>query len=80
MRIGIFSDTHANLEALTQVLREFDRERVDKLGEETIELRQHLREFPSPGPHPEGHGVAGSGRQNIPDDLRLRLEEEVGGR
>jgi len=50
----------------------------DKLGEETAELRQHLREFPAPGPRPEGRGVAGSGRQNIPDDLRLRLEEEVG--
>jgi diadenosine tetraphosphatase ApaH/serine/threonine PP2A family protein phosphatase len=31
MRIGIFSDTHANLEALTQVLREFERENIDKL-------------------------------------------------
>ena len=50
----------------------------DKLSEETAELRQHLREFPAPGPRPEGRGVAGSGRQNIPDDLRLRLEEEVG--
>jgi ATP diphosphatase len=50
----------------------------DKLGEETAELRQHLKEFPAPGPRPEGRGVAGSGRQTIPDDLRLRLEEEVG--
>jgi ATP diphosphatase len=50
----------------------------DKLGEETAELRQHLREFPAPGPRPEGRGVAGSGRQTIPEDLRLRLEEEVG--
>ncbi len=50
----------------------------DKLGEETAELRQHLKEFPAPGPCPDGRGVAGSGRQNIPDDLRLRLEEEVG--
>lgn len=31
MRYGIFSDTHANLEALDAVLREFDRERVDEL-------------------------------------------------
>jgi nucleoside triphosphate diphosphatase len=50
----------------------------DKLSEETTELRQHLHDFPSPGPRPEGRGVAGSGRQGIPDDLRLRLEEEVG--
>jgi nucleoside triphosphate diphosphatase len=50
----------------------------EKLGEETRELRQHLQEFPAPGPRPEGRGVAGSGRQSIPEDLRLRLEEEVG--
>jgi MazG family protein len=50
----------------------------DKLDEETRELRQHLREFPAPGPRPEGRGVAGSGRQSIPEDLRERLEEEVG--
>jgi MazG family protein len=50
----------------------------DKLGEETRELREQLREFPAPGPRPEGRGVAGSGRQSIPEDLRLRLEEEVG--
>ncbi|MGA2375548.1 MAG: nucleoside triphosphate pyrophosphohydrolase [Candidatus Sulfotelmatobacter sp.] len=50
----------------------------DKLSEETGELRQHLREFPAPGPRPEGGGVAGSGRQAIPEDLRARLEGEVG--
>ena len=50
----------------------------EKLGEETAELRQQLQEFPAPGPRPEGRGVAGSGRQTIPDDLRSRLEEEVG--
>jgi MazG family protein len=50
----------------------------DKLGEETRELRQHLKEFPAPGPRPEGRGVAGSGRQSISEDLRIRLEEEVG--
>jgi len=50
----------------------------DKLGEETVELREHLREFPPPGPRPEGRGVAGSGRLIISEDLRLRLEEEVG--
>jgi MazG family protein len=50
----------------------------DKLGEETAELRDHLQDFPAPGPRPEGRGVAGSGRQTVPEDLRLRLEEEVG--
>jgi len=50
----------------------------DKLGEETGELREHLQEFPAPGPRPEGRGVAGSGRQAISEDLRLRLEDEVG--
>jgi nucleoside triphosphate diphosphatase len=50
----------------------------DKLSEETGELRQHLQEFPAPGPRPEGRGVAGSGRQIIPEDLRARLEDEVG--
>jgi|SRR5271165_6306894 len=50
----------------------------DKLAEETEELRQHLREFPAPGPQPEGRGVAGSGRQRVPEDLRARLEGEVG--
>lgn len=50
----------------------------EKLSEETSELREHLREFPAPGPRPEGRGVAGSGRQTIPEDLRARLEGEVG--
>ena len=50
----------------------------EKLREEIAELQEHLREFPAPGPRPEGRGVAGSGRQSIPEDLRLRLEEEVG--
>jgi diadenosine tetraphosphatase ApaH/serine/threonine PP2A family protein phosphatase len=31
MKIGIFSDTHANLEALTAVINAFDEEGVDKL-------------------------------------------------
>jgi ATP diphosphatase len=50
----------------------------DKLAEEIAELRQQLQQFPAPGPHPEGRGVASSGRQVIPEDLRVRLEEEVG--
>lgn len=50
----------------------------DKLHEETNELREHLKEFPAPGPRPQGRGVAGSGRTVIPDDLQVKLEEEVG--
>ena len=50
----------------------------EKLSEETAELKEHLREFPAPGPRPEGRGIAGSGRQTIPEDLQQRLEEEVG--
>jgi MazG family protein len=50
----------------------------EKLREETEELRQNLQEFPAPGPRPEGRGVAGSGRQIVPEDLKARLEDEVG--
>jgi MazG family protein len=50
----------------------------EKLHEETGELREHLRDFPAPGPRPQGRGVAGSGRAGIPEELRARLEEEVG--
>ena len=50
----------------------------DKLHEETGELREHLKEFPAPGPRPQGRGVAGSGRTVIPEGLQSKLEEEVG--
>lgn len=49
-----------------------------KLQEETEELRENLKEFPAPGPQPQGRGVAGSGKQKVGDDLRARLEDEVG--
>jgi nucleoside triphosphate diphosphatase len=83
---GISSSMPAMLEAHKLSLRAaevgFDWPDIeglfDKLSEETGELRQHLREFPAPGPRPEGRGVAGSGRPAIPEDLRARLEEEVG--
>src|SRR5579862_3533503 len=50
----------------------------DKLHEETEELREQLKEFPEPGPRPQGRGVAGSGRPVISESLQARLEEEVG--
>ena len=50
----------------------------DKLREETEELREELEAFPEPGPRPNLRGVAGSGRQQISDELHGRLEEEVG--
>ena len=50
----------------------------DKLTEETNELRVELKEFPAPGPRPQGRGVAGSGRAVVPANLQERLEDEVG--
>ncbi len=50
----------------------------EKLREETEELREQLEEFPAPGPQPKTHGVAGSGKQPISEELQARLEEEVG--
>ncbi|HKS75348.1 MAG TPA: nucleoside triphosphate pyrophosphohydrolase [Terriglobales bacterium] len=50
----------------------------DKLHEETEELFEELKKFPEPGPQPQARGVAGSGRQVVPEELRQRLEAEVG--
>jgi nucleoside triphosphate diphosphatase len=50
----------------------------EKLREETAELQEHLKEFPAPGPQPVGRGVAGSGQAQISEDLRQRLEGELG--
>jgi MazG family protein len=83
---GVSSAMPALLEAHKLSLRAanvgFDWRNVeglfDKLREETAELQEHLREFPAPGPQPSGRGVAGSGQQKISDDLRERLEGEVG--
>ena len=51
---------------------------LEKLREETEELNEQLKEFPPPGPQPQGRGIAGAGRQQIAEDLHRRLEEEVG--
>jgi len=50
----------------------------DKLREETAELQEHLKDFPAPGPRPQGRGVAGSGQSGVPAELHARIEEEVG--
>ncbi len=50
----------------------------EKLHEETEELRQELKEYPAPGPRPPQRGVAGASGLHIPEELRARLEDEVG--
>ena len=50
----------------------------EKLAEETAELKSNLVEYPAPGPRPIGRGIAGSGALRIPEELRARLEDEVG--
>ncbi len=51
----------------------------DKLHEETDELRANLEEYPAPGPRPESaSGVAGARGAKISDELRARMEDEVG--
>jgi MazG family protein len=50
----------------------------EKLHEETEELRDELKNFPVPGPRPQGRGMAGSGRQSVPPELQASLEDEVG--
>jgi len=50
----------------------------EKLREETAELQHELKKFPAPGPRPQGRGVAGSEGQQVPEDLKHRMQEEVG--
>ena len=49
----------------------------DKLEEEATELKDELRQLPSLA-QPVARGVAGSGKPQVPEALRHRLEEEVG--
>jgi MazG family protein len=49
----------------------------DKLNEETEELRQNLEEYPEPGPQPASV-IAGARDVKVPEQLRARLEDEVG--
>ncbi len=50
----------------------------EKLEEEAAELKDELRQLPSPPAKPVGRGVAGSGKPQVPEELRHRMEEEVG--
>ena len=50
----------------------------DKLEEETAELKQELAKLPDPNLRPPERGVASSGKQQIPEELRARVEDEVG--
>src|SRR4051812_4552304 len=50
----------------------------EKLHEETRELQVELDKLPEPNLTPPLRGVASSGKQQIPEELRARLEDEVG--
>ena len=50
----------------------------DKLHEEIDELREEVNRFPPPGPQPSGRDIPGSGGLQVSDELRARMEDEVG--
>jgi nucleoside triphosphate diphosphatase len=49
----------------------------DKLNEEVAELKDEISRMPHP-PHPHAAGVAGARGQQLAEELRHRLEDEVG--
>jgi nucleoside triphosphate diphosphatase len=49
----------------------------DKLNEETSELKAEIEQLPA-APSPARSGVAGSGKTQVAESLRQRLEDEVG--
>ena len=49
----------------------------EKLNEESQELKEELKQLPGP-PTPSSRGIAGSGKPQVPEELRHRIEEEVG--
>ena len=51
----------------------------DKLNEETAELRHNLKDYPPPGPQPPSATAVATARGvKVPEELRARLEDEVG--
>jgi MazG family protein len=50
----------------------------EKFQEELQELQEQLQKCPQKQLSPPGKGVAGAGRQTVPEDLRKLLEEEIG--
>jgi MazG family protein len=50
----------------------------DKLKEELAELRHEVKQIPPPGPVPIGRGIAGARGEALPEELKSRLEDEVG--
>jgi MazG family protein len=50
----------------------------DKLKEELDELRHEVNRIPTPGPVPIGRGIAGARGELLPEELKARLEDEVG--
>jgi len=50
----------------------------EKLQEETQELQKELEQVPALGVRSHTSGAAGSRGQQLPQDLRARLEDEVG--
>lgn len=53
-------------------------ELLEKLEEETNELREELKRYPAPGPQPQARSVASSGRSQTSPELQAKLEDELG--
>ncbi len=51
---------------------------VEKLEEEVEELQEQVARYPAPGPRAPNRGVAGAAVAAVPQELRDRLEDEVG--
>ena len=51
---------------------------VDKLEEEVEELQEQLARYPAPGPRPPNRGLAGAASTKVAQELRDRMEDEVG--
>jgi MazG family protein len=50
----------------------------EKLDEEVTELKAELKKYPAGAPKAAGRGVAGSNENKVPEELRARVEDEVG--